>query len=184
LDYGFYNQSEEVIRSYHERAKSNDKKRPVSSSAASDGSNENACDLANLATPPLTGSSPRRTLPQPVQDVARSYLFANYMTGGPRTGHMVYLVPLLESHPDHTLNAAVSAVALAAFSNLHASPKTMMKAHAEYATALRETNHSLRDPQLCKTDAVLATVIMLGMFEVSVFESQKGKRAAHVLANY
>lgn len=81
---------------------------------------------------------------------------------------MAYLVPLMKDVQNSALDAAVSAVALAAFSNMHVSLKTMTKARVEYSTALSKTNHALRDPVLCKTDDVLAAVIMLGMFEVSL----------------
>lgn len=103
----------------------------------------------------------------PEQEIARSYLYANYIIGGPRCGHMSYLLPLMERSRNSAVNAAVSAVALAALANIRLSPKTMLKAQQEYTTALSKTNLALKDPSMCKTDDILAAVVMLGMFEVS-----------------
>jgi hypothetical protein len=104
----------------------------------------------------------------PEQDIARSFLYVNYMTGGPRCGHMSYLLPLMEGSRNSAANAAVSAVALAALSNVRLSPKTMRKAQKEYTTALSLTNLALQDPIMCRTDDTLAAVVMLGTFEVSL----------------
>lgn len=110
---------------------------------------------------------PRANLAYPEQEIARSYLYVNYMTGGPRCGHMSYLLPLMEGSRNSAANAAVSAVALATLSNIRHSPKTMRKAQQEYATALSKTNQALQDPFMRKTDDTLAAVVMLGIFEVS-----------------
>jgi hypothetical protein len=84
---------------------------------------------------------------------------------------MAYLVPLMKDVQNRALDAAVTAVALAAISNIHASPKTMIKAHVEYSTALITTNQALRDSAICKRDDVLAAVVMLGIFEVSLISA-------------
>lgn len=79
---------------------------------------------------------------------------------------MAYLLPLMKDAQNHALDAAVTAVALAALSNIHASPKTMLKAQIEYSAALSATNQALRDPGICKRDDILAAVVMLGIFEI------------------
>ena len=43
------------------------------------------------------------------------------------------------------------------------------RAFAEYARALRAVQVALRDPAGCRSDGVLAAVLLLGMFEVSAF---------------
>ena len=43
------------------------------------------------------------------------------------------------------------------------------KAFAEYSRALRALQVALRDPARCRSDGVLAAVLLLGMFEVSFF---------------
>lgn len=129
------------------------------------------------STPASATSSPKcdklveyqHALPQTVtvhvKTLARGYLLSSYVD--PRSRYMSYLSPLLERSRNEGLDAAVSAVALASFSNIHASPETMVKAHTEYASALRQTNSALNDAGSFATDQVLAAVIMLGMFEVS-----------------
>jgi hypothetical protein len=108
----------------------------------------------------------RSSFTLPMKEIARSYLYVNYMTGGPRCGHMSYLLPLIDGSQNAAVNAAVNAVALAALSNIRMSPKAMLQAQQEYTTALSKTNVALRDPVLCKTDDILAAVVMLGIFEV------------------
>lgn len=103
----------------------------------------------------------------PIQEMARSYLYVNYMTGSPRCGYMSYLLPLIDGSRNSAVNAAVNAVALAALSNIRMSPKAMLQAQQEYTTALSKTNMALRDPVMCKRDDILAAVVMLGIFEVS-----------------
>lgn len=171
LDLKFKDQGEEVIRKYRPPAR---KKRPISMSSAvepqpsvpsreprdSDGSGALRLDkTASIISRPNPG--------YPEQDIARSFLYVNYMTRGPRCGHMSYLLPLMESSRNSAANAAVNAVALAALSNIRLSPKTMRKAHQEYTTALSLTNLALQDPVMCRTDDTLAAVVMLGTFEVS-----------------
>jgi hypothetical protein len=43
------------------------------------------------------------------------------------------------------------------------------KAFAEYSRALRTTQAALMDPVRWRSDGVLAAVLLLGMFEVSLF---------------
>ena len=160
-EFVFQDQSEEVVRNYQRPVKK--KCYPARSATLTDATDA----VPVLATSTSTASSSPRSLSPPVRDVARGYLFTNYMTGGPRTRYMAYLVPLISDVQNHALNAAVSAVALAALSNIHASPRTMVKAHVEYYTALCATNHALRDSEMCKRDDILAAVVMLGIFEVS-----------------
>lgn len=112
-------------------------------------------------------SIPMANLVYPEHEVARSYLYVNYITGGPRCGYMSYLLPLMEGSQNSAVNVAVNAVALAALSNIRLSPKTMLRAQHEYTTALSKTNLALKDPSMCKRDDILAAVVMLGLFEVS-----------------
>lgn len=96
---------------------------------------------------------------------------------------MAYLLPLMKDAQNHALDAAVTAVALAALSNIHASPRTMLKAHVEYSAALSATNQALRDPEICKRDDVLAAVVMLGIFEVSPISASAAFDIAQRLMN-
>lgn len=111
--------------------------------------------------------SPQAIPEFPTQELARGYLFCNYMAGGPHAGHMSYLLPLIQNPQNAALNAALNAVGLAALSNIRMSPQMMLKARREYTTALSQTNYALRDPVMSKRDDILAAVVLLGMFEVS-----------------
>ncbi|KAK3320025.1 hypothetical protein B0T19DRAFT_362086 [Cercophora scortea] len=87
--------------------------------------------------------------------------------GTESVGFMDYLIPLLKASPDSHLQHAFNACALALLSNRGDAkdPSLPMKAYGEYTKALGATNAALRDPIESKTDAVLAAVLMLGMFE-------------------
>jgi hypothetical protein len=115
--------------------------------------------------------SPRSGVAQSVRDVAMCRFFANFITGGARTGYMTYLLPLIGNPRNSAVNAAVNAVSMAALSNIRLSPRTMLKAQREYTTALREINLALQDPTLCKRDDTLAAVDLLGLFEVRAARS-------------
>ncbi|KAJ5748232.1 uncharacterized protein N7511_009928 [Penicillium nucicola] len=87
------------------------------------------------------------------------------MVGGPCGGHMSYLLPLMKENQSSAVNAALTAVGLAALSNIRLSPRMMLKARQEYTTALSQTNYALKDPLLSRRDDILAAVVLLGMFE-------------------
>ncbi|KAI1161687.1 hypothetical protein F5B18DRAFT_627264 [Nemania serpens] len=154
LDLKFRDQNEEVIR--HCRAPAR-KKRQDTSIAASSG------DGSAVAITSIPDSALVRSVQQ---NVAKRYIFANYMTGGSRCGHMNYLLPLIEDPRNTAVNTALDAVALAALSNVRLSPRTMLRAQQEYIAVLTQTNRALKDPIMCKTDDTLAAVVLLGIYEV------------------
>ncbi|KAI1121820.1 hypothetical protein F5Y10DRAFT_255475 [Nemania abortiva] len=155
LDLKFRDQSQEVIR--HCRAPARKKRQGTSTDTPSRESTAAAA----------TTIIPNGALVHSVQqNLARRYIFANYMTGGSRCGHMAYLLPLIEDPQNMAVNTALDAVALAAFSNIRLSPRTMLRAQREYTAVLSRTNRALRDPILCKTDDTLAAVVLLGIYEV------------------
>jgi len=154
LDWSFRDQSEDVIRKSQRPAR---KKRTVASTS----SRTSSSGAQNIIPPP------RNSLVYPERELAKAHLFVNYMSGGPSGGHMSYLLPLLAKDPRNCVNAALSAVGLAALSNIRLSPRMLLKARQEYTTALSETNQALQDPILSKRDDTLAAVVLLGMFEVS-----------------
>ncbi|KAL6807870.1 hypothetical protein GGI42DRAFT_366487 [Trichoderma sp. SZMC 28013] len=169
LDLNFQDQSNDVIRNYKVPAR---KKCPVSTRSVKSQTSVstrvpvNPTDHGPLCSNKATFIIPTAAPVYPVEEIARSYLYVNYMTGGPRCSYMSYLLPLMDDSQNSAVNAAVNAVALAALSNIRLSPNTMLKAQKEYTTALSKTNLALKDPILCKTDGILAAVVMLGIFEV------------------
>ncbi|KAB5542620.1 hypothetical protein GE09DRAFT_248090 [Coniochaeta sp. 2T2.1] len=83
-------------------------------------------------------------------------------------GFMDYLVPLLKAEsPNGHLQHAFNACALASLGNRVTSDSVNFqdRAYAEYSKALGGTNTALRHPDESKSDATLAAVLMLGMFE-------------------
>ena len=103
-----------------------------------------------------------------VKETARCYLVSNYMqSSSQRNGELSYLLPLVETgHRHSAIDAALNAVAMAAWANIRLSPKAMLKAQSEYTIALAETNKALRSTEGCKKDETLALVVLLSIYEV------------------
>jgi hypothetical protein len=81
---------------------------------------------------------------------------------------MDYLVPLLKAEPPGGhLQHAFNACSLASLGNRVTSDSINFQERslAEYSKALAGTNAALRHPEGSKSDATLAAVLMLGMFE-------------------
>lgn len=72
--------------------------------------------------------------------------------------------------PDSTLTIAFSAVAMASLANRPNIKQRQMFTEAmyRYSKALKATNLALQDPELQKSDQTLASVLMLGFYEVRV----------------
>ncbi|KAJ5121846.1 hypothetical protein N7448_002977 [Penicillium atrosanguineum] len=173
LDLGFRDQSQEVIRKSQRITRKQQRTVPIVARAAEDTTEDTAEDMiedpvaCTAASPFETGGlSPRRGPAYPVQELAKGYLFSHYMSGGPRGGHMSYLIPLINDPRNSAVNAALNAVGLAALSNIRLAPQMMLKARREYTIALSQTNHALKDSIMSKRDDILAAVVLLGMFEV------------------
>ncbi|KAH8904583.1 hypothetical protein BR93DRAFT_970520 [Coniochaeta sp. PMI_546] len=107
----------------------------------------------------------------PVDAKASCHFVSNFVLvprQGTTRGFMDYLVPLLRAEPpDGHLQHAFNACALASLGNRVASNSVNFqeKAYAEYSKALAGTNTALRNLEGSKSDATLAAVLMLGMFE-------------------
>lgn len=64
------------------------------------------------------------------------------------------------------LSSCLSAVSLAAFSTKTNARKSVLRARSAYATALQMTNEAIRRPGSCNDDELLASVVLLALFEV------------------
>ncbi|ETS73626.1 hypothetical protein PFICI_14572 [Pestalotiopsis fici W106-1] len=64
------------------------------------------------------------------------------------------------------LTTSLSAVSLAAFSTKLNARKAILKARSAYATALQLTNEAIQNPGSCRDDELLASVVLLALFEV------------------
>ncbi|KAL3470775.1 hypothetical protein BJX99DRAFT_238891 [Aspergillus californicus] len=114
---------------------------------------------------------PKATLSFPEDELARGFMFSNYLSGSPGSnkGYLAYMSSLAKEPQvwESAAGSALTAVGLATMSNMRMAPQLMLAARREYTTALSRTNAALMDPVLSKADDTLAAVVLLGMFEVT-----------------
>lgn len=115
----------------------------------------------------LASLSSSHYLACPPWQLARGYMYKNYMAESRNGSYLPCLATLAEAWPNSALPAAITAVGLAALANIHQCPRTMLEARQECITAISLTNSALNEPTALKRDDVLAAVVMLSMFEVS-----------------
>lgn len=101
-----------------------------------------------------------------MEELAKGFIFINYIAPGNRGAYMPYLSTLTKHAENAVVNDALSAAGLAALSNIYMSPRLMSTARQYYMSALSQTSHALNTTVLCQKDATLASVVLLGMFEV------------------
>lgn len=110
-------------------------------------------------------------VPVDIYERATCFFISNFVevsAGGESRGHLEFLMPLLcESNRSSALSQAFSSVALAAFGNQPNSRDLLPKAMDLYVKAIRQIHVALMDPKLSLEDSTLASVILLGLFEVS-----------------
>lgn len=109
----------------------------------------------------------------PTEELASCHFLSNFILvprqGGTK-GFMAYLMPLMKAEGQNShLQHAFKACSLAHLGNRYQSKddNILDKALSEYTKALAATHAALKDPDLGKTDASLAAVLLLGLYEVS-----------------
>lgn len=111
------------------------------------------------------------TVSVPVEQVASHYFFTNFVATSNNSasiGLTDYIIPLVSAGASNKhLSLAFSAASLAAFGNRPSGKALLTKAQEQYSKAIRHVNDALRDPVAQKTDETLASVMLLGMYEVS-----------------
>jgi len=113
-------------------------------------------------------------MPISVEEQAPCFFVSSYVVGtdhSPR-GHFDFLLPMMKNEPaDSHLSTAFSAVALASLANRPHSKSRQLynQAVLRYSQALKATNLALQDPAHQKSDQTLASVLMLGFYEVRSF---------------
>jgi hypothetical protein len=120
-----------------------------------------------------SSASPRYVPPPidiPVERQAIHYFLANFVLV-PQSltsrGYLSYLIPLLKDEPPDTqLSTSFVAVALASFGNRPNSKRLLLTASQYYSKALRHVNIALANPVEQKSDRTLASILLLGLFEV------------------
>jgi ABC-type Fe3+ transport system substrate-binding protein len=94
---------------------------------------------------------------------------------GNSKSYMDFIIPAMKDEkslasPKTTLSTAVMAVAMAAFGNRRRYQLVLGKAAKQYAKALQQVNEALLDPERALEDQTLATVLVLGLFEVTIIQ--------------
>ncbi|KAG4432109.1 hypothetical protein IFR05_012408 [Cadophora sp. M221] len=94
--------------------------------------------------------------------------FAFFGTMAPTWFRTFDLVETLCSKADieEHLQAGISAVGLASFSNASYAPELMARARKDYVKALQLTNEALRSPTAVKKDSTLFSVMVLSIYEM------------------
>lgn len=109
----------------------------------------------------------------PTDQMASCHFLSNFILvprEGSTRGFMGYLLPLMKTEgPDSHLQHAFNACSLAHLGNRVKSTDgdILDKALSEYTKALAATHTALTDQESYKSDASLATVLLLGLYEVS-----------------
>lgn len=111
------------------------------------------------------------TLSQPTNEIAAHFFFANYACDEPpfSKSYLVWLIQMYcEDCPSHALRAAIEATGMAGISNVFYAPNLASKAKEHYGRALAATKLALSDPVESVADTTLMTVILLGIFGVTL----------------
>ncbi|KAK5996392.1 Transcription factor dbaG-like protein [Cladobotryum mycophilum] len=97
------------------------------------------------------------------------YVFAaraNFDTGPPKGVHEFLPVLLRNAKSTSALGTIVSAAGLAALANACTSVAWKYQAYRLYGEAIQQLQSDIKDPHLMKSDDVLATVLLMGTFEM------------------
>ncbi|KAI0453935.1 hypothetical protein F5B21DRAFT_265709 [Xylaria acuta] len=105
-----------------------------------------------------------------VEEQASCLFISNFVLmpkDGSTSGHLDFVLPLLKQEgPDSHIQHAFNACAMTFINNRRAvGVGCWDKALSEYSMALAMTNAALRDRESQQSDATLAAVLLLGMFE-------------------
>lgn len=108
------------------------------------------------------------TLEVDMEDHARGFFFNNYvLEDGCALSSYDYL-PELFSQDGGPLHPAILAVGMAGLAVAISSPYTLIAARRQYTLALSLTNAALRDPYKACEDGTLVSILLLGLFEVTI----------------
>ncbi|KAK1774825.1 hypothetical protein QBC45DRAFT_25544 [Copromyces sp. CBS 386.78] len=114
---------------------------------------------------------PAPTLTVPLAQRAAYYFASNFLyvpLGQMPHGFMDYLVPLIDAEPqDGALRSALNACAIAALGNREKANNLNLAnvSLREHTLALAKTHAALGNPLTSNSDATLATVLLLGLYE-------------------
>ncbi len=150
-----------------------DNSTPISASGSQTSGDPPSASTVPTSATPLSALSTTvsKTLTVPLEERARNHFLSNFVLiaqQGTTRGFLEYIIPLLNSEgfEGSPFPVAFNAVALAALGNRPGSRQLLVPAVEQYNKAIREVNTALRDPFAQRTDQTLASVILLGLFEV------------------
>jgi hypothetical protein len=120
---------------------------------------------------------PSMHLTVPNNEVAQCFFLANFvlLPGGQSTmGHLHWSLPLLETAKQSSaLQLAFLSVSLASLGARQNSKALLSEAKLNYVKALKQMNSALADPKSSKWDPILATILLLTVFEVRLSPDPK-----------
>jgi hypothetical protein len=107
----------------------------------------------------------------PEHEAAQCFFLANFIllpSTATKMGHLNFIIPLLNTASERSpLPSAFSAVSLASLGAQPNSSGLLSKAKISYVQALKQINVALADPKLAKEDSIMATTLLLSVYEVS-----------------
>lgn len=114
----------------------------------------------------------------PTADQGIAYVLTYHLGSAYRSvsGHLSSLPSLLQQEASPAVMASINAMGLAALGNIHNSPHLIREARQQYTIALSETNSALQGTVTAQSDATLAAVLILGLYEVSIEANIRGLR--------
>ena len=106
-----------------------------------------------------------------MQDHALCWLMSSYEPEPRGTASSVFeFFPQFQndiSNQNHVLGSIVSAVGLAGIAGVSFAPDLMTTARRNYDRALVQMRVALQDPVVAKSDQILLSVLLFGLYEVS-----------------
>ncbi|KAK1750325.1 hypothetical protein QBC47DRAFT_394514 [Echria macrotheca] len=123
---------------------------------------------------PSSGLLPR-PLSSSAVEAGANFFLATYAHSGPPGStdfHQWMSTTMARDGPDgQLLGTIIEAIGMAALSNLHYAPQLAAQSRVRYGQALMAANRALRHPTHAFSDATLATVILMSLYEFVSFDS-------------
>ena len=104
-----------------------------------------------------------------IDDQAYLFFVKNYVGKGydKTSGLLDYIPEIFKSSGNQILTLGMTCVGMGSIANITNDADMMVAARQKYSAALRVTNTALQDLESARSDQTLASVILLGIFEVS-----------------
>lgn len=144
------------------------------------------CKTCLTPTKPDTVTSPPmfNAINPPLQDRAVSLLWSSFAySADANRNETVFFDFVLQMYQDAAQNSSIACTVIAVahlnFMNRHKTGELLGRVNVSYGRALQRTNHALSKPESAYTDATLASVYLLSMFELLVAGTDPKAWSAH-----